>query len=121
MGRPLNLDIRARAELLTYLVASQLLAKTTTGEWLAIKHVVESEQIWLSANGGGTDWLERVSISSWSQQLAQRLVGSMPVDLNSASATSMFCENPRLDFRVPFVRRVYQCCLTYLVVTRWFV
>ena len=61
MPQPLNLDLRARAELLTYLVASQLLAKSVSGRWLAIENVVETERIWLAANGGGVDWLERVS------------------------------------------------------------
>jgi hypothetical protein len=87
-------DLRARAEFLTYLVASQLLSKSVGGDWLTIENVVEFERIWLTANGGGGDWLERVSISSWSQPLAERVEMNFPVVLGAESAATMFSEKP---------------------------
>ena len=48
----------------------------------------------------------REALGMSTKQLAHRLEGSMPFELDAASATSMFCENPRLDFRAPFIRRV---------------
>ncbi|MGY6163996.1 hypothetical protein [Paraburkholderia strydomiana] len=51
MNNPLNLDLRARAELLAYLVASHLLARQMTGEWLSATRVVESTLLWLKTNG----------------------------------------------------------------------
>jgi len=120
MPQPLNLDLRARAELLTYLVASQLLAKSVCGRWLTIENVVETQRVWLAANGGGVDWLERVSISSWSQTLARRVDVKLPVVLGAESAATLFSENPRLDFGAPFVRAVYHMCLDHLVEMGWF-
>jgi hypothetical protein len=60
---PLNFDLRARAELLTYLVASHLFARRMTGDWLSSDHVVESTRIWLATNDGGADLLQRVMLS----------------------------------------------------------
>ncbi len=115
MERPLNPDVKARAELLTYLVASQLLAKSTTGDWLGIEQVVESAWIWLAANGGVADWLERISLSSWARKIAERVDITFPVALSDASAAMMFSEKPRLNFREPFVRAVYQRCRDHLL------
>jgi hypothetical protein len=61
-NRPLNLDLPARTELLTFLVVSHLLARSITGEWLSPEHVVESTHMWLSANGANTDGLQRVML-----------------------------------------------------------
>ena len=104
----------------TNLVASQLLAKSVSGRWLTIENVVETERVWLAANGVGVDWLERVSISSWSQTLAQRVDVKLPVVLGAESAATLFSENPRLDFAAPFVRAVYHMCLDHLVEMGWF-
>jgi hypothetical protein len=115
MDKLSNFDLRAGAELLTYLVASQLLAKSLTGDWLAIEQVVESERIWQEANGGRADWLQRVSIASWAQAVAEKVDVKFPISLGVESVNVMFSENPRLDFRAPFVRAVYQICLNHLV------
>jgi hypothetical protein len=42
VNNPLNMDLRARAELLAYLVSGHLLARQLTGDWLSPDHVVES-------------------------------------------------------------------------------
>ncbi|MPW20675.1 hypothetical protein GCT13_28305 [Paraburkholderia sp. CNPSo 3157] len=118
MDQPLKLDLRARAELLAFLVESQLLARFVSGDWLTIGNVVELERIWLAANGGDADWLQRVSISSWSQTLAERAEVNLPVVLGDESAAAS--ENPRLDFRATFVRAVYDMCLDHLVEMGWF-
>ncbi|SIT43972.1 conserved hypothetical protein [Paraburkholderia piptadeniae] len=114
----LKLDLRARAELLAFLVESQLLARLVSGDWLTIGNVVELERIWLAANGGDADWFQRVSISSWSQTLAERVEVNLPVVLGVESAAGS--ENPRLDFRATFVRAVYDMCLDHLVEMGWF-
>jgi hypothetical protein len=51
---PLNLDLRARAELLVYLVSSNLLAKQLTGGWLSLDHDVESSTLWLESEESPT-------------------------------------------------------------------
>ncbi len=54
MSTPLNMDLRARAELLTYLVVSHLLARHMTGDWLSVEHVVESTPQTGFSLGGST-------------------------------------------------------------------
>lgn len=54
-----EMNKEARAELLTFLVVSQLFAFARTGEWLRTHHLIESSQNWLSSNGAVCDWLER--------------------------------------------------------------
>jgi hypothetical protein len=115
---PLNLDLRARAELLAYLVSSHLLAKQLTGEWLSHGHVVESTTLWLNTNGGNADIHERVMLSSRALELARQLeTEPLPVFSRQMICT-LFCENLRLDFRSETARTIYQHCLTYLVGTR---
>jgi hypothetical protein len=106
MGRPPNLDLRARVEPLTYLVASQLLAKTTTGG-MAGRRARRRVGTRLAISKRRRRRLVTTRLTfKLAQQFAQRLERSMPFELDAASATSMFCENPRLDFRAPFIRSV---------------
>ncbi|MCX4150773.1 MULTISPECIES: hypothetical protein [Paraburkholderia] len=120
MTNPLNLDLRARAELLTYLVASHFVARQATGEWLSADHVVESTKIWLAANGGGADVLQRVLLASRAREIAERMELISPLSFGPGEVTALFCENLRLDFRSPVARDAYQHCLTELTNTRWY-
>jgi hypothetical protein len=119
-NNPLNLDLRARAELLTYLVASHFVARQATGEWLESDHVVESTTMWLTANGGGADVIERVMLASRAREIAEQIELISPLMFGPGRVTSMFCENLRLDFRSPIAQEVYQHCLTQLLNTRWY-
>ncbi|MGF7001496.1 hypothetical protein [Paraburkholderia sp. GAS32] len=120
MTNPLNLDLRARAELLTYPVASHFVARQLTGGWLSSDRVVESPKIWLAANGGGADILQRVMLASRAREIAEQIELISPLTFEPGQVTSMFCENLRLDFRSPTARDVYQHCLTQLLHTRWY-
>jgi hypothetical protein len=102
MTSPTNLHLRAQAELLTYLVASQLLAKSATDEWLAVEHQVDLSRLWLVTHGDRADWLQRVYISSWAQRVAARVDMSFPIEIDVQSALAMFSEQPRLEFGAPF-------------------
>ncbi|SEA59380.1 hypothetical protein [Paraburkholderia sartisoli] len=119
MSRPLDLDLRARAELLAYLVASHLLTREMTGEWLSVEHVVESTKLWLSSNGGGADLMQRVHLASQALDIAKRVALASASGFGSKTAAGMFCENLRLDFRSDAVREIYQTCLNQLVGQRW--
>ena len=115
MNNPLNLDLRARAELLAYLVAAHLLARQMTGEWLSVAHVVESTQLWLKTNGGGANVMQRVMLSAQAVDIARRLEKTLQPAVTPKSAPALFCENLRLDFRSPVAREIYQYCLRHLV------
>jgi hypothetical protein len=116
---PLNLDLRARAELLAYLVSSHLLARQLTGDWLSPDHVVESTTLWLDTNGGGADVMQRVMLSSRALELARQLETARLPAFSRQTFTALFCENLRLDFHSGAARAIYQHCLTYLAGTRW--
>lgn len=120
MNNPLDLDLRARAELLTYLVSSHLLAKQLTGDWLSPDHVVESTTLWLRTNGAGADVMQRVMLSSRALEVARHLETVPLPAFSPPMITTLFCENLRLDFRSEAARAIYQHCLTWLVGTRWF-
>lgn len=114
MNNPLNLDLRARAELLAYLVSSHLLAKQLTGEWLAPEHVVESATLWLNTNGGGANVVQRVTLSSRALEVARRMQDAPFAGFPPQAITTLFCENLRLDFRSEAARTIYQHCLNAL-------
>jgi hypothetical protein len=115
MSTPLNLDLRGRAELLAYLVVSQLLVKAMTDEWLSPLHTVESTRLWLATNGGGADLLQRVRLSSCAAELAKRFAEHMPTVLDRDIAVTLVTENLRIDFRTAIARDIYQECLNHLV------
>ncbi|OUL72719.1 hypothetical protein [Paraburkholderia hospita] len=119
MNTPLNLDLRGRAELLTYLVVSQLLARTLTGEWLSSQHTVESTRLWLATNGGGADLMQRVRLSSYAHEIALSVAETMPDGLNRDIVVTLLTENLRVDFRAPIARAIYQTCLDHLVHIGW--
>lgn len=118
MSNPFNLDLQARAELLTYLVASNLLALELTGEWLPATNLVESTSLWMSSNGAGAHVLERVRLADKAHRLAQDLVAQMGA-MEAGHVTGMFCDNLRLDFRSELVRKTYQECLSSLAGKSW--
>ncbi|XUW90944.1 hypothetical protein OH764_28900 [Burkholderia sp. M6-3] len=91
MSKPLNLDLRARAELLTYLVVSHLLARQMTGEWLSVEHLVESTTLWLKTNGGGADVMQRVMLSTRALDVARGLEQTLGPAVAPASVTALFC------------------------------
>jgi len=119
MSTPLNLDLQAKAELLAYLVLSQLLARALTGEWLSPLHTAESTGLWLLSNSGGADLIDRVRLSSCALELARRVAERTPTAQNRSVAASLIREKLRIDFRVPIAREIYQACIDHLVDMGW--
>ncbi|TCF97576.1 hypothetical protein BZM26_30710 [Paraburkholderia strydomiana] len=115
MSNPLNLDLRACAELLAYLVASDLLARQMTGEWLSVDHPVKSTMLWVNTNGRGADVMERVMLFARAHDIARGFENTLGSAVAPGSVTALFCENLRLDFGSPVARDIYQQCLTHLV------
>ncbi|CAH2897746.1 MAG: unnamed protein product [uncultured Paraburkholderia sp.] len=114
MNNLLNLDPPARTELLAHLVASHLLARQMTGEWLSAAYVVESTQLWLKTNGRGVDVIQRVMLSSRAVAVARRLEKTLEPAVTSESLSTLFCESLRLDFRSPVARAIYRHCVDHL-------
>jgi hypothetical protein len=115
------LGLRERAEFLTYLVAVQVLARNATGHWLPAGSVVAAERIWMDANGDIADWLERVSIASWSQRIAERVDSNLLHGMDTECVASILSVTPKLDFRATFVRTIYHDCLDHLTTMGWFI
>jgi hypothetical protein len=115
MGESVTRPLRTRAELLTYLVISQILAKSTTAEWLSDEQVVLAARKWHRVKGGRDDWLERIKISGSAQRVAESIVKFVPLTLTCRGAVELCSVNPRLDFREAYVRTVYRYCIDYIV------
>jgi hypothetical protein len=107
-------DIHARADLLTYLVMSQLIRRRLTGEWLTTQHVVECTHLWMCANGG-VDLMQRVALGSCAQDLAAHVMGVSKVKLDAKALTRAFVDPVHLDYGSPVVVEVYHACTVYLV------
>lgn len=120
MNSPLSMDLRARAELLTFLVASHLLARRATGEWLPVERVVESTMLWFKENGMETDAIYRGWVSARALDVAKSLESVVDFDPTEESVETLFCENLHLDFRSPVAREIYQHCLIHLVDSGYF-
>ena len=45
-----SMDSPERADLLCFLVLSQLIGHASTGDWLRTDHVVEATRMWLASN-----------------------------------------------------------------------
>jgi hypothetical protein len=119
MNNPLNMDLSARAELLTYLVASNLLARELTGQWLSVKHLVESTRIWLEGNSAGTDIFERIRLVSKAHDLTRKFESGKDTPLNTAPIKDMLVDGMKLDFRSPLVKEAYGLCRSHLIGEWW--
>ena len=109
MTIPYNLDTEARSELLTYLVASQLVGRAQSGEWLKLEHLIESENLWLKANGGNCDMVDRVRLIAESYKVASEMV-VYPVMNDPTFLSRLFTDGWRLDYRNPVVRGMFDVC-----------
>jgi hypothetical protein len=119
MNRPLILDPGARVELLAYLVASHLLSKAITDEWLSPERTVVSTRRWVAATGGDADVLLRVMLSSRSLEIAKQAAARDCRLLDRRVARSLVNDRMRLNFGTDDVRNIYQLCLDHLTHTRW--
>jgi hypothetical protein len=111
-------DISAQAELMTFLVVSQLVKRHLTGRWLKVEHVVESTHLWLHVNGGGIDWIQRVMLASRAQELAAHVTRVSTVRFDARTLAGAFVDYRRLDYKSPAVAEVYRTCLLN-VIRKW--
>jgi hypothetical protein len=116
--RPEHLDDEARAELLTYLVAGQLVARARTGVWLETTHLVESAQIWLASNGANCSWFERAHLARVSAELAPSFLNA-PALSDTATLAQLFTDGGRLDYRSPIVGEMFSVCQQLLRRSIW--
>jgi hypothetical protein len=109
------MDSETKAELLTFLVVGQLLARARSGEWLRTDHLIESCQIWLSSNAARSDWLERAKLVEASRTLAERAL-ALPFPRDEAGLLKLFNLNAGwfLDYRSPVVQDIHGLCAAHL-------
>jgi hypothetical protein len=113
---PPHPELCAQAELLTYLVLSQLLVRHFTGKWLTVQNVVESTHLWLHANGDGVDWLQRVSLASHTQDLAEEVIKSGEMGFyNAKTLGAALLGYQRLNHQSPAVAAIYKTCFAFVV------
>lgn len=109
-----NLDDQARAELLCYLVVSQLIARARTGESLRTDHLVELTRIWLASNSAEASWTVRVHLGALSEQIALNFA-EQPRFADAASLAKLFTDGWRRDYRSPTVRGMLDVCGGHLL------
>ncbi|WP_321955363.1 hypothetical protein [Paraburkholderia bannensis] len=112
------MDSEAKAELLTFLVVGQLLARARSGEWLRTGHLIESCQIWLSSNAALCDWLDRAKLVEACRPLAERAL-TLPFPRDEAGLLKLFNLDAGwfLDYRSPVVQQIHGLCTAYLGLT----
>ncbi|WP_321889630.1 hypothetical protein [Paraburkholderia bannensis] len=112
------MDSEAKAELLTFLVVGQLLARARSGEWLRTGHLIESCQIWLSSNAARCDWLDRAKLVEACRPLAERAL-ALPFPRDEAGLLKLFNLDAGwfLDYRSPVVQQIHCLCTAYLGLT----
>lgn len=114
MPWPTHSDIHSHAELLTYLVVSQLLRRHLTGKWLTAEHTIESTHLWMCVNGR-LDLLARVSLASQAEELAARMLGASKVGFDAKALAGAFFEAGHIDYRSPAVAEVHRACMKHVM------
>ncbi|WGS54984.1 hypothetical protein LFL96_36500 (plasmid) [Paraburkholderia sp. D15] len=104
-----SLDDVARAELLCYLVVTQLVARARVGEWLRTDHLVESTRIWLTDKKRHSDWNERVDLAQQSGDVA-KLIVTLPSLQNERVLARLFLDGWRLNYGSPVVQGILDVC-----------
>jgi hypothetical protein len=113
MLTPLNFARDTRAELLCYLVVSELVARAMTGEWLRTDHLVASMRVWLGGNRRECDWQDRLTIARLAADLAPEVLTSFQLTAKIDLA-ALFEEAWRLDYCSPVVRNIHEGCALQL-------
>jgi hypothetical protein len=108
---PNRIGLRPRAELLTYVVASQLLSFGTTGHWLSVPHVVEAMEIWLSENDVSIDCIDRAMLANQARDVAEELARRREIVLDPATVARMFFDNFRVNLQCAVAQAIFIACL----------
>lgn len=112
--RLVDFDLYARTELLAYLVASQLVRRQRTKQWLNFEQLVEYTHLWLRLNGRRVDWLQRVGLACRAQCLAERIERTSRERRDAKTVARMFLGGRRLDLRSPVVAEIFVACAANL-------
>lgn len=107
-----NLDDEARAELLCYLIASHLAARSSAGQWLRTDQCIEFAHIWLKANGGDCDSHVPTAFGEISADIAAR-VYALGLVTNDELVT-LFTDSCRLDYRRRATQDLHDICADWL-------
>jgi hypothetical protein len=107
-------DTHTHADLLTYLVVSQLIRRRLTGKWLTAQHVVECTHLWMRANGG-IDLLKRVTLGSCAQDLAAHVMQVSKVRFDAKALADAFVDHAHLDYQSRAVVEVYHVCTVHIM------
>jgi hypothetical protein len=108
-----KLDGPECADLLCFLVLSQLIGHASTGEWLRTDHVVEATRMWLASNSAECDWITRVKLAQISVNLAPQFL-IFPWFMDPAAMVKLFVDGWQLDYRSPILRGMLDVCAEYL-------
>ncbi|KAK46230.1 hypothetical protein BG58_13925 [Caballeronia jiangsuensis] len=111
-------DIREHAEMMTFLVISQLATKFATGGWMSIENTVESSIYWSKSMPRDEDIVRRVMLGSRALSIAEAIEAETGLTLNGSALASIFDSNLRLDFSSVVTRSIYDRCYAFLLTAK---
>jgi hypothetical protein len=111
-----KLDIRARADLLCFLVMAQLIGHAGTGQWLRTDQAVEIGRIWAASHPAACDWLERARLVQLSVDIAPTF-RVFPCFRDPKELIKLLVDGWQLDYSSPTVRGMLDVCAERLLRT----
>ncbi|CAM2159352.1 putative Fis family transcriptional regulator (plasmid) [Pararobbsia alpina] len=96
MTATLRRNPSAQAELLTFLVISQLFARNTTGHWMTVEDFIGSSIIWPSTGYHSNDVVRRSMLASRALKPAQDINVAGVTTINGAALLTMFDDKTAL-------------------------
>jgi len=118
MEPPVHGNVRLQAELLTFLVISNLATRFATGGWMSAESTVESSTYWVRTMQRDEDVVARVMLTSRAVCIAKAIEAETGCTLNGSALASIFDSNLRLDFASATTRDIFDRCHTYLLAVK---
>lgn len=110
MSLPQHQDARGRAELLTFLVISQLATMHAMGQWMSVENVVESTLYWRGRERPDFDVVQRAMLGSRALPLAKAIDAEHSIVMNGSMLATVFDSDLRLNFACVTTRKIYERC-----------
>jgi hypothetical protein len=98
-------------DMLSYLVACQLVARERTGQWLRTDHLVESARMWQGHNNIACEWFDRVWVARASETLALKICNASPL---LANQVSHFFDGCWIDYGTIGAQELRLQCVAFL-------
>ena len=114
-------SLTSQAELLTFLVISQLFERYSTGQWMTIEGIVECSTFAPGHSYDSNDVVRRSMLASRALKLEQDIETEGIIEIRGAELLSMLDDKIRLDLSCSPARDIFERSIAHLRRTRWYV